>query len=300
LRSARWALLLPLACVVMQGAHTVVSKMSAGVISPEAISFYRWAVAMLVLTPMLAGGFVREWPQIRAHFWRIAVLAFLGMVAYQALVYVAAKSATATNMAIIGALVPLVSVGWSALLLAYRPGAIVLVGCALSLFGVIVLVQKGDPVAVFSHAPDPSDIYVLIGVACYSLYGVLLRLWKLPISVRPLFFAQALLALLITAPGPLIGTATPLDWANGPLVLFAGLIGSAAIPFLWMKSVQTVGPVTSGIFTNLTPLVTAGIAVALIGETVETYHAAGAALIIGGVVLAQLETFRESEAMSRA
>jgi len=296
----RWTLLIPLACVMLQGAHTVVSKMSASVISPEAIASYRWVVAVLVLTPMLAGGFVREWPQIHARLGRIAVLAVLGMVVYQGLVYVAAKSTTATNMAIIGALVPLVSIGWAALLLGYRPGAIVLLGCALSLFGVIVLVQKGDPVAVFSRAPDCSDIYVLIGVVSYSLYGVLLRLWKLPIAARPLFFAQALLALLITAPGPMIGTATALDWVNGPLVLFAGLVGSAAIPFLWMKSVQVVGPVTSGIFTNLSPPVTAALAVALIGETVEPYHAAGGALIIGGVVMAQLESFRESAASPRA
>ena len=292
MRDMRWALLLPLTCVVLQGGHTIISKMSASVISPEAISFYRWVVALVVLTPLLVGGFVQEWPLVMKQLGRLAVLSFLGMVAYQALVYVAAQTTTSTNIAIIGALAPLVSVGWTALLLRYRPGPLVLIGCALSLVGVLVLVHQGDPLALFSRHPHLSDIYVLVGVALYALYGVLLRRWKLPISARPLFFAQALLALLITAPGPLVGTATPITWANGPIVLMAGLLGSVTIPFLWMKSVQTVGPVTSGLFTNLTPLITAAIAVSFLGETIETYHAVGGVLIIGGVLLAQIETLR--------
>lgn len=296
MKSNRWALLLPLVCVILQGGHTVVSKMSASVISPEAISHYRWVVAVVVIAPFLTRGLLREWPTIRRYFWHIALLSLLGMVAYQGLVYLAAKSTSATNIAIIGALAPLVSVGWAIILLGYRPGRLVFLGCALSLVGVVELVQKGHPMAVFSHIPDVSDLYVLAGVALYSLYGVLIRKWKLPIPPNPFFFAQALFALAITAPGPLIGTATPLNAANSTLVLIAGLIGSATIPFLWMKSVQSVGPVASSIFTNLTPLITAAIAVTLIGEKLDSYHAIGAGLIIGGVAIAQIETFRESAA----
>lgn len=290
----RWALLLPLICVILQGGHTVVSKMSASVISPEAISHYRWVVAVVVIAPFLTRSLIHEWPSIRRYFWHIALLSLLGMVAYQGLVYLAAKTTSATNIAIIGALAPLVSVGWAIILLGYRPGRLVLLGCALSLVGVVELVQKGHPMEVFSHTPDVSDLYVLAGVALYSLYGVLIRKWKLPIPPNPFFFAHALFALAITAPGPLIGTATPLNATNGMLVLIAGLIGSATIPFLWMKSVQSVGPVASSVFTNLTPLITAAIAVTLIGEQLALYHAVGAALIIGGVALAQAETLRES------
>ncbi len=290
----RWALLFPLACVIIQGGHTVISKMSATVVSPEAISCYRWAVAVAVLTPFMARSCVREWPAIRRHLGRLAILSFMGLVVYQALVYVAAQSATATNIAIIGALAPLVSVGWAALLLRYRPGPVVLLGCALSLIGILELVHKGSPLAVFSHAPDLSDSLVLVGVGFYSLYGVLVRRWKLPIPAQPMFYAQALLALLITIPGPLIGTATPITSANAWIVLAAGVAGSAAAPFLWMKAMQTVGPVTSGLFTNLSPLITTVIAIAYLGEALEAYHIIGAALIIGGVMLAQTETLRQA------
>lgn len=291
-RGGAWALLLPFSCVLIQGVHTVVSKMSAGVISPETISFYRWVVAIAVLAPFLTGGFRQEWPVVRRHLGRIFILAVLGMVSYQALVYVAAKTTTATNIAIIGALIPMVSVILSALLLRYRPTLLVIIGCVISLAGALVLVQKGNPASVFDHAPEIADIYLLIGVLLYALYGVLLRRWNLPISVPALLFAQALMALVITAPGPVIGTATPLDAYNGTLVLLAGILGSAVAPFLWMKSVQTVGPVASGIFVNFAPLVTAGIAVTFLGETVEPYHWAGGALIVGGVLLAQIQNFR--------
>ena len=70
--------------------------------------------------------------------------------------------------------------------------------------------------------------------------------------------------------------------------------GSAAAPFLGMKAMQTVGPLTSGLFTNLSPLITAAIAVAYLGESLERFHVIGAALIIGSVMLAQTEMLRQS------
>lgn len=291
----RWLLVVPLTCVVLQGANTVVSKVSASVISPEAISFYRWVVAIVLLAPVLGRGLWRERALVREHLGRIFVLSFLGMVAYQVLVYVAAKTSTATSMALIGALAPLLSIGWSVLLLRYRPGPVVLVGCVLSLAGVIELVQKGDPFSVLSHAPDPSDVYVLIGVLCYALYGVLIRKWQLPISSGPFFFSQVLCALVITSAGPVFGNMTPLDEHNVSIVLLAALIGSVAVPFLWMKSIQSVGPVATAVFFNLMPLVTAVLAVLLIGEKLELYHGIGAVLIIGGVLLAQVETLRTAK-----
>jgi drug/metabolite transporter (DMT)-like permease len=289
-------LLLPLATVVIQGLHTIVSKMSAGVVAPEAISFYRWVVAIVILTPLLLKGFLREWPVLRPHFGRLVVLSFLGMVSYQGLVYVAAKTTTATNISIIGSTVPLLSVGWAALLLRFRPGPLVLTGCVLSLVGVLTLIERGHPLAVLSQRVEIGDICVLVGGLLYALYGVLLRLWQLPVSARSLFYAQALLAVIITAPGPLIGTASPITWANGPIILVAGIAGSVMAPFLWMLSVQRVGPVASAIFLNFTPVVTALVAVAFLGETFETYDGLGAALIIGGVFLAQWEALRKAAA----
>lgn len=293
-RSPGWALLLPLTFVIIQGGNIVVSKLAATVISPETISFYRWLVAAVVIAPFLTGGFIEEWPVVRKQLWKIFTLSMLGMVVCQALVYVAAHGTTATQLAIVNALIPMISVIFSAMLLRYRPGWLVLLGCAISLVGAVELVQKGNPAAVFSHVPDTADLYLLIAVSMYALYGVLLRRWNIPLSTPTLFFAQVLVAVISTAPAPMIGTWTPLTPYNAGLVAIAGVLGSAVAPFLWMKSMQTVGPVASAIFINFVPLIGTTIAVTFLGERVETYHLLGGGLIIGGVVLAQVEGIRAS------
>ena len=46
--------LYPLLAVLIWAANTIVSKAAAGVVDPAAISFYRWLLAAIVLTPFCA------------------------------------------------------------------------------------------------------------------------------------------------------------------------------------------------------------------------------------------------------
>ena len=43
--------LFPLLAILIWAANTVVSKAAAGVLDPAAISFYRWVIAALALSP---------------------------------------------------------------------------------------------------------------------------------------------------------------------------------------------------------------------------------------------------------
>jgi drug/metabolite transporter (DMT)-like permease len=77
----------PLGAVLIWAGNTVISKMSAGVIAPEDISFYRWVLAALLMSPFLARPTWAARAQIRPHLGKILVLALLGMVLFQSLAY---------------------------------------------------------------------------------------------------------------------------------------------------------------------------------------------------------------------
>ena len=288
------ALLLPLSAIIIQGAHTAVARMSVGYITPESISFYRWAIAVVMLAPIMGPSFIREWPLIRQNLLRIAILGVLGMVAYQVAVYFAVQTTTATNAAILGSLAPLLTVGFSVVLLKERPGPLVLTGCIISFIGVLLLIEHGDLTAILTHRIVMGDILVLAGVTLYALYSTLLRHWKMPLSALALFYAQALTAFVVLTPWPFIGTFSPIDASNWPLVAMAAIGGSFAAPLLWMLAVRRVGAVVTAIFSNLSPLVTIGIAVTWMGEHVELYHIIGGLLTLGGVILAQAELLRRA------
>jgi len=72
--------LFPLLAVLIWSLNAVVSKVSATAIDPAAISFYRWLLALLVLTPFVLPGVWRTRQAIRPHLWRLLILGLLGMV----------------------------------------------------------------------------------------------------------------------------------------------------------------------------------------------------------------------------
>ncbi|MDP3923303.1 MAG: EamA family transporter, partial [Hydrogenophaga sp.] len=53
----------------------------------------------------------------------------------------------------------------------------------------------------------------------------------------------------------------------------------------WGAGVGRVGPSIASFFTNLTPLFAALMSATLLGDMPRLYHAAGFALIVGGIVV---------------
>ncbi|MBP7663587.1 MAG: EamA family transporter, partial [Shewanella sp.] len=101
--------LFPLLAVLIWAGNSIVNKLSFGIIDPEAIAFYRWFFAMLLLTPFVASRVWQKRQVILPLLPKFATLALLGMVLNQSLAYFAAATTTATNMALITSLVPMIS-----------------------------------------------------------------------------------------------------------------------------------------------------------------------------------------------
>jgi hypothetical protein len=51
-----------------------------------------------------------------------------------------------------------------------------------------------------------------------------------------------------------------------PLILYAGSVASVVLPFFWIRGVEQLGPNRCAIFMNLLPVLTAGAAIATLGE----------------------------------
>src|SRR5476649_2506695 len=87
--------LFPLLAVLIWSLNAVVSKVSATAIDPAAISFYRWLLALLTLTPFILPGVLRNLQAVKQYWWKLLILGLLGMVLYQSLAYYAAHSVSA-------------------------------------------------------------------------------------------------------------------------------------------------------------------------------------------------------------
>lgn len=280
-------ILFPLLAILIWAANTVVSKAAAGVVDPAAISFYRWVIAALALSPFCLPALWRRRSEIRPWFGKLLVLSLLGMVLYQCLAYYAAHSTSATNMGVIGSLLPLLTLLQGALFFGQRPGKQALLGMSLSLFGVLWLLGQGEPLALLHTGINPGDGMMLLGAASYALYGLLIRRWQLPFGPWLNLYLQILLAVLLLIPVALSAESLAVPREGWGMVLFAGIASSLFAAYCWMRGLATLGPERTSVFMNLMPLCTALIAVITLGEPIHGYHLLGGSLILGGVMLAQ-------------
>lgn len=281
------ASLFPMLAVLIWAANTVVSKAAAGVLDPAAVSFYRWLVALLVLSPFMWRPLRAQWPAIRPMLPRFAVLALLGMVAYQCLAYYAAHLTTATNMGVICALIPLLGLLLNITVFRLRITAPALAGVAVSLTGVLYLLGAGNPLSLLAGGVNRGDALMLLGSASYALYGILFKRWAPPFGQWLNLYVQVVLAVLMLMPVAATAHSMAIPPAGVPLVLFAGIASSILASYFWMRGIQALGSDRTAIFMNLLPLFTALLASVTLGETIHGYHWLGGGLILLGVSLSQ-------------
>lgn len=277
--------LAPLLTVLIWSGNTVVTKASAGVISPGSISFYRWLLAFVVLLPFVGRTAWRNRALLRQHWLKLATLGALGMVIYQSLAYEAAKTTSAVNMGVMIALMPLLSTALASLLAGERLTLASLAGGAISLIGLIYLTSQGDPMRLASGGFHIGDGLMIIAVLSNALYGVMLKRWAMPIPIWQQLFWQIGFSTLLLIPVFLMGDISPVTTANLPLILYAAIPTSLVAPLCWMIGIQKLGASRTSLLINLLPIVVAALAWALLGEQLHSYHAIGGALTLIGVGL---------------
>ncbi|OEY65913.1 DMT family transporter [Marinobacter sp. X15-166B] len=277
----------PLLAVLFWAVNTVVNKLTVGVIFPAEIGFYRWLFAAALLTPVLLRPTLRAWPVVNAHLGKIFVLGLLGMAVYQSLAYFAAPKTSATNMGIVLALMPVMSLIMAMLTLGFRLTMGAVVGSVFSFVGVLIVITSGDLGTLAQQGINGGDGMMLVAVFAYAVYSTLLKRWQIPLTAMQLLYAQVLVAVVVLFPMFLLSPKAGLNGDNLPLVLYACVFASIGAPLAWMTGIKHLGPSRTTVFFNLTPVLTAIIAAFWLSETLGMHHFAGGGLTLFGVLLSE-------------
>ena len=80
-----WAVLLPIAAVLIWSLNIVITRYVTEFIEPMSISFYRWVLAWLLLTPFMWQSAWQQRQLIQTHAFKLATLSAFGMLLYQGL-----------------------------------------------------------------------------------------------------------------------------------------------------------------------------------------------------------------------
>src|SRR5436190_10068445 len=122
----------------------VIGRALVGHVSPFALTFIRWVVAISVMMPFALPEIRAHWPAVRRNWKVIAWLGFWGTGLHNAFAYVGMHYTTATNGVMLNSSIPIMIMllGW----LIYRDTVTRLqaLGVVVSAAGVLVILTRGD------------------------------------------------------------------------------------------------------------------------------------------------------------
>lgn len=275
---------------VFWGAHWVMARAITADVTPVALSFWRWAIAMAILAPFAWRPLVRDRAKLLAAWPRVLFFGTIGTVVYNALTYLGLRDSTATNGLLMQSLIPVLIPLFAWLLFRDRIQGLTVAGIALSLAGVLCIAFRLDPVAAAAFRFAPGDAWLFANVTLWALYTACLR-WT-PKDVHPLamFYAVMIAGMATGVPAFLVERAAGggVDWSPpvAAAILYMGAFPSAVCFLLWNRGVELLGPARSGPFIHVTPVSGILMAWIFLGERLHDYHVAGIVLIASGLVLA--------------
>ena len=284
-----WLLWLPPA---FWAGNLVLGRALGPVFPPVSLAVGRWMVALAVLAPFVWRQAWRERHLLATHWLLIAACGAFGIAGYNALGYIALQTVLAASVAFLNSTLPLMVPLAAVVLGGERITWKALAGIAISFAGVAWIVARGDMASLSALRFEGAEPLVLLAVANYAVYSVLLR--RKPAAIGPLVFLAATMAagLLVLMPFWAFelarGAHIPTDPASIGAVLYIGVFASLFAFILWSRCVAMLGATVTGVSFHLVALFTALLAFLVLGEPVRAFHVAGIVLILLGFFVTTL------------
>ncbi len=278
-------LLLALTALFWSGNH-ILGRAIAGHVPPLGISMARWAVGAIVLWPFAQRHLRRDWPAIRRHWRILAFLALSGGAVFGAGQYLGLQYTTALNVSVMNSLAPVLIAAAGAALFGDRLAPVQMAGIATSLLGVLVVVTRGEPAVLGRLDFNLGDLIIMGNMAVWAVYCAYLRFRP---AIHWLSFIWVFSAIAGAASLPfhvwehLGGYGFRADFTTLLAVLYVAIFPSILGFAFWNRGVALIGANRAGAFLHLTPLYSALLATALLGEELRLFHVLGFALILAGV-----------------
>ncbi len=285
--------LLLLCMALIWGVNFIVVKFATGVFAPLAFNSVRILLAVVILWTIAV---VRREPlPDKRLILGMLALGALGNGLYQILWVEGMARTRASDAALLVAASPafIEMIGWARG--NDRVGLRGIIGIVISLFG-IGLVVSGAASGVAGQSTWSGNALILGSVLCWSVYSVGLRPFTQQVdglTLSAVTMTGGVVPMLIVATPSLLatkwGAVSRAGWAA---VGYSGVLALVVAYLFWYRGVRVLGPTRASMYSNLQPLVAMAAAWLVLSETPRVLQLAGAACIIGGLVLTRLPVRR--------
>jgi len=262
-------------------------------VPPVTLSVIRWAGALAILLPFAWAHLKRDLPTLLVH-WRIMlVLSILGITCFNTFAYVGLQYTVAMNGILLQSAMPVLI----ALIVfaTYRemPTLFQVIGVSVSLIGVIYVIVQGDLAVLLTLDVNIGDLWLLAAMIAWAAYTALLR-ERPPIHWLSFTAATMVLGILVLSPFWIWelarGRTVNPTWAAAAASFYLVLFPSVVAYICYNRAVQLAGANWVAPFFHLIPVLGSVLAILILGERIQFYHALGFVLVMSGIGIASRGT----------
>ena len=271
----------------------IIARDLSSSIPPVSIAFWRWTVALIVITPFALKSMIKDWGIIKKHLPYLVITSILGITIFNTLIYIAGRTTTATNLSLIAISFPIFIFIFSRIFYKERISLNKVIGIIMVVLGVILIITKGSISVLLNLSFTIGDIWMLIASIIFATYSILLKrkpkelsIWAFQIST----FSLGLIFLFpfyfweySTVPSIMFDTNSIIS------ILYVGVFASLTAFVLWNNAILIIGPTKAGMIYYTLPLFSGFLASVILKENIGLIHLVSALLIISGILIANYE-----------
>ena len=270
--------------------NMLTARLVHDVFPPVALAFWRWILAFGLLLPFTAAALWRHRRAILSEWIDFIILGALGMGACGAFVYIGADTTSATNIGLIYAASPILIVVLARIFYDEPLSLLQSGGILLCLAGVVAIICRGELQVLTSLNFTPGDLWIVGAMAAWAVYAVLLRHRPSALPMMARFAAIVGGGILVLLPFTVLeglsGELPPLTPASFATVAFLAVFPSFGAYQVYGLVQRILGAGPTSLLMYLIPVYNGLLAWLLLGERLQAYHLAGAALVLPGIFLA--------------
>ncbi len=277
--------------------NTIAGKLANDVVPPFTLTFLRWLVVVMIAYVLARPYLEAHKATLKANWPLLFLMGLLGFSLFNTSLYTALTYTSALNVAIEQSAFPAVIAFMMFVIYREHITPLQAAGIVLTMIGVIFTATQGSLERLLALQFGRGDIIMLIGVLIFSTYSIMLRK-KPQLPWQVFLFMLALGATLGALPLLAIdlaqGRYPAQDWRVLPLLAYVVIFPSFVSQVFWVRGVELIGAGRASLFISLIPVFGTLLAVVILGEQFQLYHAIGLVSVVGGIVLAEWSGSRKA------
>ena len=261
-------------------------------LSPFKLSFFRWSLAFLILIPFTYKQIIKDIEKYKKNIFYILITSILGVTIFNSFTYLSLQTSMVINSSIMTSITPLLIIFFSWLIFKTPTYPIQFFGIILSIFGVILIISKGDLINLINLNFTKGDLWMLVAIFSWGLYSVLLKKIDTTLSQLATLEVMIFFGLIFILPFYIIeslgNSYSPKNVNEFLMISYVAIFASIISFFAWNKGVSILGANKASLFLHLIPIFSSIWAIIFLGESFSFFHLLGAVFIITGIILSNI------------